>query len=128
MQHAKKLSRAYFFRRSDRTLQISGTPWVCSNAAACRILTGKPNLSLGCDGSKKFLGFTHDAMVMGILDKIPEGNYRSDQDHHPGIRICRANPLSVLFVFLFIIDDSSFLQLHHLLWLYLLIARFRKIK
>jgi hypothetical protein len=127
MQHAKKLSRAYFFRRSDRTLQISGTPWVCSNAAACRILTGKPNLSLGCDGSKKFFGFSGDEIVMGILDKMLQGNYRSEQDHYLCIKIRRANTSSFLLL-LFIIGDSSLSQLHFHVLSYFIIPKFRYIK
>jgi hypothetical protein len=48
---------------------------------------------------QNFFGFAHDAMVMGILGKMPEGNYRGDQDQNPGIKNCRANTSSFLFVF-----------------------------
>jgi len=33
-------------------------------------LTGRPNLLLGCDGSRKFLGIADDEMVMGFPGEI----------------------------------------------------------
>ncbi|MDD1709861.1 MAG: DUF169 domain-containing protein [Methanoregulaceae archaeon] len=37
-----------------------------SDAMAQTYLTGRPNLLLGCDGSRKFLGIADDEMVMGF--------------------------------------------------------------
>jgi uncharacterized protein (DUF169 family) len=33
-------------------------------------LTGRPNFSLGCDGSRKFSGIADDEMVMGFPAEI----------------------------------------------------------
>ena len=44
-----------------------------SDAMAQTYLTGRPNLLLGCDGSRKFLGIADDEMVMGFpAEMLPE--------------------------------------------------------
>jgi hypothetical protein len=55
------------------TRRVSGIPSVCSDAVAKVYLTGKPNFSLGCDGSRKFSGINDDEMVMGFpAEMLPE--------------------------------------------------------
>jgi uncharacterized protein (DUF169 family) len=52
---------------------FSGIQSVCSDSVAQTVLTGKPNFSLGCDGSRKFSGIADDEMVMGLpAEMLPE--------------------------------------------------------
>jgi len=69
-----KLAQASLFRMGGR-LQgaFSGIQSVCSDSVAQVYLTGKPNFSLGCDGSRKFSGIADDEMVMGFpAEMLPE--------------------------------------------------------
>jgi uncharacterized protein (DUF169 family) len=53
--------------------EFSGIQSVCSDATAQTYLTGRPNFSLGCDGSRKFSGIADDEMVMGFpTEMLPE--------------------------------------------------------
>ncbi|HJJ73706.1 MAG TPA: DUF169 domain-containing protein, partial [Methanocorpusculum sp.] len=38
----------------------------CSDTTAYVLLNGKPNFSLGCDGSRKFSGIKDEEMVAGF--------------------------------------------------------------
>lgn len=62
-----KLAQSSLFRLGGRIYaEFSGIQSVCSDATAQTYLTGRPNFSLGCDGSRKFSGIADDEMVMGI--------------------------------------------------------------
>jgi uncharacterized protein (DUF169 family) len=62
-----KLAQSSLFRLGGRiTAEFSGIQSVCSDATAQTYLTGRPNFSLGCDGSRKFSGIADDELVMGL--------------------------------------------------------------
>lgn len=69
-----KLAQSSLFRLGGRIFgQCAGIQSVCSDTAALPYLSGKPNFSLGCDGSRKFSGIGDDEMVIGIPgEMIPE--------------------------------------------------------
>jgi uncharacterized protein (DUF169 family) len=69
-----KLTQSSLFRLGGRVhSEFSGIQSVCSDAVAQTYLTGKPNFSLGCDGSRKFSGIGDDEMVMGFpAEMLPE--------------------------------------------------------
>jgi uncharacterized protein (DUF169 family) len=69
-----KLAQASLFRLGGRVhSEFSGIQSVCSDAVAQTYLTGKPNFSLGCDGSRKFSGIADEEMVMGFpAEMLPE--------------------------------------------------------
>jgi uncharacterized protein (DUF169 family) len=69
-----KLAQSSLFRLGGRAhAEFSGIQSVCSDAVAQTYLTGKPNFSLGCDGSRKFSGIAEDEMVMGFpAEMLPE--------------------------------------------------------
>ena len=69
-----KLAQASIFRIGGRIhAEFSGIQSVCSDATAQTYLTGRPNFSLGCDGSRKFSGIADDEMVMGMpAEFLPE--------------------------------------------------------
>jgi uncharacterized protein (DUF169 family) len=69
-----KLAQSSLFRMGGRIhASFSGIQSVCSDSVAQTVLTGKPNFSLGCDGSRKFSGIADDEMVMGIpAEMLPE--------------------------------------------------------
>jgi uncharacterized protein (DUF169 family) len=69
-----KLAQVSLFRLGGRvSSECSGIQSVCSDAAAQPYLTGKPNLSLGCDGSRKYSGIADDEMVIGFpAEMLPE--------------------------------------------------------
>jgi Uncharacterized protein conserved in archaea len=69
-----KLAQASLFRLGGRArAEFSGIQSVCSDAVAQTYLTGKPNFSLGCDGSRRFSGIVEDEMVMGFpAEMLPE--------------------------------------------------------
>ena len=69
-----KLAQASLFRMGGRLHgAFSGIQSVCSDSVAQVYLTGKPNFSLGCDGSRKFSGIADDEMVMGFpAEMLPE--------------------------------------------------------
>ena len=62
-----KLAQTVLYRLGGRIYpQFSGIQSVCSDATAYVLLNGKPNFSLGCDGSRKFSGITDEEMVAGF--------------------------------------------------------------
>jgi uncharacterized protein (DUF169 family) len=69
-----KLAQSSLFRLGGRIYaEFSGIQSVCSDATAQTYLTGRPNFSLGCDGSRKFSGIADDEMVMGFpAEMLPE--------------------------------------------------------
>ena len=69
-----KLAQSSLFRLGGRIhAEFSGIQSVCSDATAQTYLTGQPNFSLGCDGSRKFSGIADDEMVMGFpAEMLPE--------------------------------------------------------
>jgi uncharacterized protein (DUF169 family) len=69
-----KLGQSSLFRMGGRVrAEFSGIQSVCSDAVAMPFLTGRPNFSLGCDGSRKFSGIADDEMVMGFpAELLPE--------------------------------------------------------
>ena len=69
-----KLAQSSLFRLGGRVhAEFSGIQSVCSDAVAQTYLTGRPNFSLGCDGSRKFSGIADDEMVMGFpAEMLPE--------------------------------------------------------
>jgi uncharacterized protein (DUF169 family) len=69
-----KLAQSSIFRLGGRVrAEFSGIQSVCSDAVAQTYLTGKPNFSLGCDGSRTFSGIPDDEMVMGFpAEMLPE--------------------------------------------------------
>jgi uncharacterized protein (DUF169 family) len=69
-----KLAQSTLFRMGGRIqAEFSGIQSVCSDATAQTFLTGRPNFSLGCDGSRKFSGIADDEMVMGFpAEMLPE--------------------------------------------------------
>jgi uncharacterized protein (DUF169 family) len=66
-----KLAQSALFRLGGRiTGSCAGIQSVCSDATATPYLTGKPNFSLGCDGSRKFSGIGDNEMVFGIPSEM----------------------------------------------------------
>ncbi len=69
-----KLAQSTLFRLGGRIhAEFSGIQSVCADTTAQTYLTGQPNFSLGCDGSRKFSGIADDEMVMGFpAEMLPE--------------------------------------------------------
>jgi uncharacterized protein (DUF169 family) len=69
-----KLAQSSLFRMGGRLhVEFSGIQSVCSDSVAQTYLTGKPNFTLGCDGSRRFSGIPDDEMVMGFpTEMLPE--------------------------------------------------------
>ncbi|WAC05529.1 MAG: DUF169 domain-containing protein [Methanoregula sp.] len=69
-----KLAQSSLFRLGGRIYaEFSGIQSVCSDATTQTYLTGRPNFSLGCDGSRKFSGIADDEMLMGLpAELLPE--------------------------------------------------------
>ena len=62
-----KLAQAALFRLGGREhAAFSGIQSLCSDSVAQTYLSGEPNFSLGCDGSRRFSGIADDEMVMGF--------------------------------------------------------------
>lgn len=62
-----KLAQTVLYRLGGRIYpQFSGIQSVCSDATAYVLLNGRPNFSLGCDGSRKFSGIADEEMVVGF--------------------------------------------------------------
>jgi uncharacterized protein (DUF169 family) len=62
-----KLAQAMLYRLGGRIKSgFSGIQSICADITAQTYLSGKPNFSLGCDGSRKFSGIKDDEMVMGF--------------------------------------------------------------
>ncbi|MDD3977783.1 MAG: DUF169 domain-containing protein [Methanomicrobium sp.] len=68
-----KFAQAILYKMGGRIhSEFSGIQSVCADACAQPYLTGKPNISLGCDGSRKFSGINDELMVMGIPGEMIE--------------------------------------------------------
>ena len=69
-----KLAQSSLFRLGGRIYsEFSGIQSLCSDATAQTYLSGRPNFSLGCDGSRKFSGIEDGEMVMGMpAEMLPE--------------------------------------------------------
>ena len=69
-----KLAQASLFRLGGRiAAAMAGIQSVCSDVTAQTYLTGAPNFSLGCDGSRRYSGIADDEMVMGFpVELLPE--------------------------------------------------------
>jgi uncharacterized protein (DUF169 family) len=62
-----KLAQAALHDQGGRVgANFAGIQSVCADATAQTFLSGQPNFSLGCDGSRKFSGIEAQEMVMGI--------------------------------------------------------------
>jgi uncharacterized protein (DUF169 family) len=68
-----KLAQSSLFHMGGRlTANMAGIQSVCSDATAQTYLSGNLNVSLGCDGSRKYSGIADDEMVMGIpVEMLP---------------------------------------------------------
>lgn len=66
-----KAAQSILYRMGGRLYpEMSGIQSVCSDATATVYLSGEPNISLGCDGSRKFSGIADGEMVMGIPGEL----------------------------------------------------------
>jgi uncharacterized protein (DUF169 family) len=69
-----KLAQSALFRVGGRIeAEFAGIQSVCADACAQTFLNGRLNVSLGCDGSRKFSGIEDGEMVMGIPAEILPG-------------------------------------------------------
>ena len=69
-----KLAQSSIFRMGGRIRpEFSGIQSLCSDTCVQPMLTGEPNFSLGCDGSRYFSKINDDEMVMGFpIELLPE--------------------------------------------------------
>lgn len=69
-----KLAQANLFTLGGRNhVEFAGIQSVCADTAAQTFLNGRPNFSLGCDGSRRYSGIADGEMVMGLpAEKLPE--------------------------------------------------------
>lgn len=69
-----KLAQAMLYKRGGRlNFSMAGIQSVCADTVALPYMTGEPNFSMGCDGSRKFSGIPDDEMVMGFpAEMLPE--------------------------------------------------------
>lgn len=66
-----KLAQSSLFRLGGRiNSTMAGIQSVCADSTAQTYLTGRPNFSLGCDGSRKFSGIADNEMVMGLPGEL----------------------------------------------------------
>jgi uncharacterized protein (DUF169 family) len=66
-----KLAQSTLFRVGGRVeAEFAGIQSVCADVCAQTYLNGRVNVSLGCDGSRKFSGIEDGEMVMGIPAEI----------------------------------------------------------
>ncbi len=62
-----KLAQSTLYHIGGRIhTSFSGIQSVCSEATGQTYLTGKPNYSIGCDGSRRYSGIADEEMVMGM--------------------------------------------------------------
>lgn len=62
-----KLAQSTLYNAGGRIYpEFAGIQSICSDATAYVLLNGKPNFSLGCDGSRKFSGIKDEEMVAGF--------------------------------------------------------------
>lgn len=69
-----KLAQASLHHLGGRIeANFAGIQSICADSTAQTFLTGRPNFSLGCDGSRKFSGIQDNEMVMGFpAELLPE--------------------------------------------------------
>lgn len=69
-----KLAQARLFKTGGRIVSsMAGIQSVCADASAQTYISGEPNFSLGCDGSRRFSGIADHEMVMGLpAEMLPE--------------------------------------------------------
>ena len=69
-----KLAQANLFTLGGRNhAEFAGIQSVCADTAAQTFLNGRPNFSLGCDGSRRYSGIADGEMVMGLpAEMLPE--------------------------------------------------------
>ncbi|WP_321504383.1 DUF169 domain-containing protein [uncultured Methanoregula sp.] len=69
-----KLAQSAIFRIGGRIHpEFSGIQSLCSDTCVQPLLTGEPNYSLGCDGSRYFAKIDDNEMVMGFpIELLPE--------------------------------------------------------
>jgi len=69
-----KLAQSELFTLGGRVhSSFSGIQSICADTTAQTFLSGQPNFSLGCDGSRKFSGIADGEMVMGMpAEMLPE--------------------------------------------------------
>lgn len=73
-----KLAQASLVKLGGRIQpDFAGIQSFCSDAVAEVLLSGKPNFTLGCDGSRKFSGIKDEEMIAGfpieLLEDVVEG-------------------------------------------------------
>ncbi len=62
-----KLAQSSLYNLGGRIYpEFAGIQSICSDATAHVLLSGKPNFSLGCDGSRKFSGIKDEELVAGF--------------------------------------------------------------
>jgi uncharacterized protein (DUF169 family) len=62
-----KLAQSTLYNAGGRIYpEFAGIQSICSDTTAYVLLNGKPNFSLGCDGSRKFSGIKDEEMVAGF--------------------------------------------------------------
>lgn len=68
---ALKIVQSLLYKTGGRIhSNMAGIQSVCADAVAQPYMSGKPNISLGCDGSRKFSGIADDEMVIGIPGEL----------------------------------------------------------
>lgn len=93
-----KLAQAVLHDQGGRIgSNFAGIQSVCADATAQTFLSGTPNFSLGCDGSRKFSGIQPQEMVMGIpVELLPSiANAISCVTEAPGSAMKPAGPAKV---------------------------------
>jgi len=69
-----KLAQSVLYKLGGRIeSNFAGIQSVCADTTAQTYLNGRVNVSLGCDGSRKFSGIAEEEMVMGMpVELLPE--------------------------------------------------------
>ncbi|MHC1626359.1 MAG: DUF169 domain-containing protein [Methanoculleaceae archaeon] len=69
-----KLAQSCLYHLGGRIeSSMAGIQSVCGDSTALPYITGRPNFSLGCDGSRKYSGIGDGEMVMGLpAEMLPE--------------------------------------------------------
>ncbi len=69
-----KVAQSTLFQVGGRiNAQFGGIQSVCADATAQTYITGKPNFSLGCDGSRRYSGVGDEEGVLGIPIEVLPG-------------------------------------------------------
>lgn len=71
---ALRLSQAYLHERGGRiTGDYSGIQSLCADAVAAVIQRGLPNITMGCNGSRKYAGIKPEELAVGVPVEELEG-------------------------------------------------------